>query len=153
MSLNNAKTLLISDMLKRKSELYNEIYNITSNQEMILFSDEPDMDMFEEMMNEKKIRIDQIEKVDEQFEKIYKDVKMEESPKELIKTMQEEIKKLNDMSVKIKVTEEKNKKKLEQNILDIKNKYKNVNKNVKNIAKYKNVAGYNTESFFMDKKN
>ncbi|HBY20391.1 MAG: hypothetical protein A2Y24_06560 [Clostridiales bacterium GWE2_32_10] len=120
--LNNVKVNLkiLLEILQKKEILLNEIYNITINQNTVITSEKVNMVMFEEMIKEKRIRIDDINDMDEKFQNIFDNIKKDiarykenyiEAIRELKKLINENI----NLKMKIELQEEKNRKVLEKN--------------------------------------
>lgn len=120
--LNNVKVNLkiLLEILQKKEILLNEIYNITINQNTVITSEKVNMVMFEEMIKEKRIRIDDINDMDEKFQNIFDNIKKDiarykenyiEAIRELKKFINENI----NLKMKIELQEEKNRKVLEKN--------------------------------------
>ncbi|HCC06983.1 MAG TPA: hypothetical protein DEP72_02280 [Clostridiales bacterium] len=119
--LNNMKTniKILLDIVKKKAIMLNEIYNITINQNTVITSDDVDMSMFREMINEKKIKIDEINRMDQEFQNIYdsikKDIlKFKDNYKDCIVELKQYIREDINMKMKIELQEEKNKQILEK---------------------------------------
>ncbi len=110
---------ILADIIQKKIEVLNEVYSITTNQTTVIDTKTPDVDMFHEMIKEKKIRIDSINELDEKFQKIYDNLKKDlvrfkdshiDSVTEIKKYIQENI----NIKIKIQLQEEKNKQILEK---------------------------------------
>lgn len=148
------KVKLLVDITSKKKELFEELYNITLNQQTVIEHKDADMDLFEEFIEEKDNKIKKVNDIDEQFDNIYREINEEikkEEYKKLIKKMQENIREINDLAVKIQVVEEKNKKKVQENLLTMKTKMKKIRKNKNITDKYKKLT--KDQSYFVDKKN
>ncbi|MCT4611980.1 MAG: flagellar protein FlgN [Clostridia bacterium] len=154
------KMKILLDILNKKYVLFEEIHNITLNQQAVVKHDKPDMDLFEELINEKQARIDKINEMDEQFVKMHSEIKgkMEadkERYKDIIVDVQAVVKSIHDIGIKIQVIEEENRKQIERNLLTIKKKMETINKSQASAAKYyqasKNMDM--NQSFFIDKRN
>jgi len=112
---------IMLDGLKKKSQALSGILNITENQRTVIESEMP-IDGVREMifnMNEEKqasIRI--VKECDDMFEKMLKDIGKEleaeqDMYKPQVKVLQEHIRRVMDLDVKIRVAEEEN-----NNLLD-----------------------------------
>lgn len=107
------KINLLCDILDVKEELLEKILIITENQETLLKQKEKTRevaDMFRKMMDEKHLLIDKIISNDNMFDNVFSSIKdiFEEKSKvneELIKNLQEKIRKVTDIDVKIRVQE------------------------------------------------
>ena len=154
------KVKILLDILNKKYVLFEEIHNITLNQQAVVKHDKPDMDLFEELISEKQTRIDKINEMDEQFVKMHSEIKAKleadtDKYKDLILNVKAVVKSIHDIGIKIQVIEEENRKQIEQNLLTIKKKMENINKSQASAAKYYQASkNMNTDqSFFIDKRN
>ncbi|HHW68407.1 MAG: hypothetical protein PWP07_661 [Epulopiscium sp.] len=139
---------ILLEILNKKKKLLEQIYTITENQALILGSKENNMDLFDQLSCEKKQQIDQINDLDKHFDDLYKKISYNiqnnvEEYKDLIKSLQDQIKIITDIGVKIQIQEEKNSQLIQM-------KYKNIREEIKSITKgkvqavqvYKNIASF-----------
>ncbi len=118
---------ILLDILKTKRHFLLQILNLTENQEAILFISEkegnaemPELSMmFNEMNNEKQKLIDQVINTDNIFQSTFDQMaewfnEHAEMLKPQIKELQEKIKEVVDIDVKIRVQEQKNKELVER---------------------------------------
>ena len=116
MNTIETKLNILIDGLRKKEQSLLEIVNITENQGTVLESELPQeqIQTFVANMNmEKQAHIQDVIKCDNLFEKILNEIgkaldKSPESYVEQVQTIQEGIKKVMDLDVKVRVLEEKN---------------------------------------------
>lgn len=145
--------------LIKKEKLLVSLIVLTKEQENLLKQEEFDPDAFDEILEEKGERIEEINLLDEGFESIFSIVKAQimEEPnryKEIFLKMQNLIKSLTAKGVELETTERRNQLKLETIISRDKTKIKTFHVNNEAAAKYYSSmmkAGENP-NFFMDKK-
>ena len=110
------KMNLMVDILAKKKQALNQILDITENQETILLQPKSDelMVMFNEMNLEKQEYIQVVLQADDFFQNTFKDIKSNfehnaEKYKDEVRDLQNKIKEIIDIDVKIRVKEERNK--------------------------------------------
>ena len=111
----SVRVKLLNDVLDKKIELLTTIYTITENQGVILSMEdfENRSSFLNEAVFEKQKLIDEVMMADDVFESMYQGLKDEivsnkEALREFIAHMQERIRKIMDLDIKIRVREEKN---------------------------------------------
>ena len=145
--------------LEKKIILLDRIMEATQLQNEALSGTQPDIEKFDEQISDKNKYLDELLLLDKGFDAVYDNIKDEIADnKELyaaqIKEMQNYISVITDKSVKIKATEQENKKIFEKFLSSRKNEIRNFKLSSKTVANYyKNMTGKNYgQSYFMDKK-
>ncbi len=150
---------ILSDTLRRKAELLDRLIGMTEEQERILTSEAPDMECLENTFSEKEGCIEQLNQLDEGFEKVYGHVKevfevKKEQYKEQILTLQELIRAVTEKGTRLQAMELRNKGRFQMFFSGKKKEIKNfkVSSQMANNY-YKNVMNQQPgESYFLDKK-
>lgn len=151
---------LLSDTLEKKKKILILLMNVTEQQEELVSLENFDDNLFNETMSIKEEHLKTLLKLDEGFEKVFEGVKDELSTNknkyELeIKILQGLIKDVTDLSVKLKVLEQRNRTKLEFILKSKRKKIKDTRISSKNVANYYRAMFQQTDSqsIFYDKKN
>ncbi len=108
---------LLIDILTKKNEVMNEIYNISINQESIISSGHMDMALLGETADLIKSKTEMVNTLDEHFQKTYDLISKElseniEQYKTHIAAMKEKIQNATELKIRIKLQEESNSQKL-----------------------------------------
>ncbi len=150
---------MLSDVLKKKLEILNELMNLTMTQEEILKQEAFDENAFSNTIESKGEKLEALSKLDIGFEQIYDSVREELAAQKAkyyheITQMQNYITSITDYSVKLQALENRNKSRLEQILTQ---KRRDINKsrlNSQTVAKYyKTMANQSdVSSYFYDKK-
>ena len=95
---------VLHDSLSRKADIVKEILTLTKEQRDILSSQEVDADRFDEIIDEKGARIDEILEIDKGFDAMFERVRSviqtnKEAYRPQIVEMQNYIREITDMSV------------------------------------------------------
>lgn len=150
--------ILIST-LNKKNNLLDKLYQITLLQEEYLSISVPNLDGFEETIEDKEVLIGQLDQLDDGFEKVYDYVKSELSInknmyKDQVIELQALVKQVTEKSARLQVLEMKNKNKLELYLVTKKKEIKNFKISSRTATNYyKNMANeYQGDSYFLDKK-
>lgn len=158
MNDNTYINILIST-LSIKNNLLDKIIQITLLQEANLSATPFSMAVFDETLAEKATIIEQLNKLDEGFEKVYDHVKEEISDnrmqyKDEILKLQELIKQVTEKSVKVQTEELRNKSKMELYFANSKKEIKNFKMSRQTVTSYyKNMPNqHQGQSYFLDKK-
>lgn len=109
---------ILSESLDKKISVLEDIQAYNLKQEQAFLQDTPDMDEFDEALEEKEDLIQRIEKLDEGFELLYERISkvLQENRAAYasqIKELQEKIQKVTDLSTAIQAQEARNKKLIE----------------------------------------
>lgn len=115
--MNNSLDIL-SESLDDKIKLLKEIQEYNKKQEKAFSNSEPDMDSFDEAINEKGELIERLEKLDEGFETLYERVSGELNRNrsqyaDQIRNLQNKITEITELSTSIQTQEARNKKLIE----------------------------------------
>lgn len=158
---DTAKTYIgmLADILAQKEKTLTEVYDITKEQNFIL-TKEGDEEKFNATLDRKDRLLKQLERLDKGFSDTYAKVSAELSGnkntyKAEILGLQEKIKGLTDLGVKIQALEEQNKIAFEQFLSSEKKKIKDFKVSSKTVSSYyKNMTGkpQGGDAYFMDKK-
>lgn len=114
---NSVYVRMMADSLKKKEHILEFLYKKTAEQETILKSDEPDLEQFQQTIDEKGSQITQLDQLDQGFDTLFRLVEKEiqknrRNYKEDIQEMQEQIRRVSDLSMKIQVLERQNSERL-----------------------------------------
>lgn len=150
---------ILTDTLAKKIKVLNELTFVIKVQEECLSSHDVDLEKFDEMLTKKELLIEQLNQLDDGFEKIYLRVQEELSInsakyKSDILTIQEYIKDIMEKSTYLQVKEKQSKLKFDTYLMNKKNEIKNFTISKQTASSYyKNMANaYQGESYFLDKK-
>lgn len=151
---------ILSESLDQKIAVLQDIQAYNEKQERALMEQTPDLDSFDEALEEKEELIQRLEKLDEGFEILYAKISEQlsrnrEAYAEQIRELQEKIRKVTDMSVSIQAQEARNKKLIEEYFSKAKHGIRQGRQNSKAAYDYyRNMSGSNLSSpQYMDSKN
>lgn len=104
---------MMEDTLKRKEEILTIIYNRTKEQEILLKEEKLNEERFNELIQEKGERIEQLNQMDGGFDRLFKQVEKEitanrEAYREQILRMQKLITLVSELGMKIQALEHQN---------------------------------------------
>lgn len=145
--------------LQKKLRVLDSIIQINKRQKEELENPSLDPDDFDKTVEEKSELIEQLELLDNGFEKLYEKVREElqtnkEEHKDEILQMQNDIRLLTEKSMEIQAQEARNKQLMEQKFASVKKQVKEIRSSQKVVNQYyKNMMkkGY-TEPHFLDNK-
>ena len=145
--------------LQKKLKVLDNIIQINKRQKEELENPSLDPDDFDKTVEEKSELIEQLELLDNGFEKLYEKVREElqankEEYKDEIFQMQNDIRLLTEKSMEIQTQEARNKQLMEQKLANVKKQVKEIRSSQKVVNQYyKNMMkkGY-TEPHFLDNK-
>lgn len=146
------------DTLNKKRALLDKIYQSTLAQEKYINSDQPDMDEYTVLYHDKEILIDELNKLDDGFEKIYEHVRIEmasnkDEYKDEILHMQNLIRLISERSAAIFSLEKSNKEKFHIYFSKQKQEIKAFKKSNQTVTKYyKSMTEGYGKDMFIDKK-
>lgn len=148
------------ESLTKKIEILEKLLEYTKEQEMLLEEEEFRMEEFSKILDKKGELIDILNTMDQGFEQVYERMeeeikgKKEEHAHEIL-LMQQRIKMITDLSVKLQELEYKNKEKIEMQFSKKKNEIKTFRQSKDNVNKYYRVMSKTqvVDSAFLDKKN
>lgn len=121
---------LLIEVLDKKELFLRELLSYTKQQEDLLLEEDFNLTAFNNIMQNKQVRIDKVIEIDEGFQATYNRVGavLVQQPalyKEEILAMKTKIKAITDLSIEIQVTEEKNKAAFAARVGGMKNQVKN----------------------------
>ncbi len=155
----NEYIVMMIDSLDKKNKHLDEIMMLTEKQTSILSSENIDWEAFNEVIDKKDIIIENINKMDEGFDKLFLRVKEQLADNKLqyaedISKMQNLIKKISEKSMQIEVTEKRNKALIEKRVNESKQVIKQGKLGNKAAAQYyQKMSKLNTvDPQMMDKK-
>lgn len=152
--------MIMVESLSKKIEILETLLEYTKQQEVLLEAEEFDMEKFGEFMEKKGELIDILNTMDQGFEQVYERLeeeikgKKEEYSHEIL-LMQQRIKTITDLSIKLQELEYRNKEKVEAQFAKTRTEIRNFRQSKDNVNKYYRVMS-NTQvidSAFLDKKN
>lgn len=151
--------MIMVESLSKKIEILETLMEYTKQQEVLLEAEEFDMEKFSEFVEKKGELIDTLNTMDQGFEQVYERLeeeikgKKEEYSHEIL-LMQQRIKTITDLSIKLQELEYRNKEKVEAQFAKTRNEIRNFRQSKDNVNKYYRVMS-NTQvvdSAFLDKK-
>ncbi len=109
----NTQVMLLVDTLKKKKQILEELKKYTDTQKELLLKEDLDTKAFNNIMRNKQVRIDLLNKIDDGFQVTFERVKniLTTQPdiyKDAIVSMKGLIKEVSDLGVEIQVQEERN---------------------------------------------
>lgn len=112
--LKNYITIL-KESLAKKQVILEKLIALSKEQAEVVSAENPDMDAFDKLVDDKDALVDEIIRLDGGFEETYKHIKEElpsrkEEFKEDIAYMQDMIRKITELSVSLEALEERNRK-------------------------------------------
>ena len=150
---------LMKDSLVKKEKILAALLEFTKEQESLLGETDFDDDAFDDLITKKSCLIEEINKLDEGFDLIYKRIadKVKTEPalyKENIEKLQEFIRNLVDKGVEIETAERRNQIKFDMKVSKSKDKIKSYNLNSSAVTKYYRKMTENTGegTYFLNKK-
>ena len=160
MSGNSNYLMMMVESLSKKIGILEQLMEYTKEQETLLEEEELNMEEFQQLLDKKGELIEVLNTMDQGFEQVYERIEEEINGKKEkytteILLMQQRIKVITDLSVKLQELEYKNKEKIEVYFSKKRNEIKNFRQSKDNVNKYYRVMS-NTQivdSAFLDKKN
>ena len=157
---NSNYLMIMVESLTKKIEILEKLLEYTKKQEMLLEEEEFRMEEFSKILDKKGELIDVLNTMDQGFEQVYERMeeeikgKKEEHAHEIL-LMQQRIKNITDLSIKLQELEYKNKEKVEMQFSQKKNEIKTFRQSKDNVNKYYRVMSKTqvVDSAFLDKKN
>ena len=152
--------MIMVESLSKKIEILETLLEYTKQQEVLLEAEEFSMEKFGEFVEKKGELIDTLNTMDQGFEQVYERLeeeikgKKEEYSHEIL-LMQQRIKTITDLSIKLQELEYQNKEKAEAQFAKTRTEIRNFRQSKDNVNKYYRVMS-NTQvvdSAFLDKKN
>lgn len=159
MDSNRTYIEVLIHSLQKKVQVLDDVIALTKEQEILLEKSESmDMDEFNQTIDKKGHLIDQINELNDGFEKLYDRIKEElKNKKEYsmeIMQLQDLIKIVTEKSVKIQVVEKQNYVKFQYYLKTKSTEIKEFKQSTKTVSSYyKNMASqHQGQSYFIDKK-
>ena len=157
---NSNYLMIMVESLSKKIEILEKLLEYTKEQELLLEEEEFSMEEFRELLDKKGELIDVLNTMDQGFEQVYERMeeeikgKKEEHAHEIL-LMQQRIKTITDLSIKLQELEYKNKEKIEVQFSKKRNEIKTFRQSKDNVNKYYRVMSKTqvVDSAFLDKKN
>ena len=156
----NVYIIVLHDSLSKKVDIVKKILKCTKEQNVILSSDEVNVDRFNDLISEKDILLKKLEELDNGFDTTFDRVKEElKNNKDMYKSqileMQNYIRVITDMSVEIESLERSNKTMFADFLHGKRKEIRKFNVNNKIAASYNNNMPnqhQDWQSYFLDKK-
>lgn len=159
MNKNGTYVDVLVTSLRKKIDILEKLDIVIEEQEQILKKPKIEIEQVDENHRKKEKLLDELEKADVGFEKVFSRVKEEMTENKYqyeseIKEMQVYIKKITDLTVKLQAQEIRNKQLMEIFFRNKKNEVRIFNQNNRSAEKYnRNMANrVSGQSYFMDKK-
>lgn len=157
---NSNYLMIMVESLSKKIDILEKLLEYTKEQELLLEKEEFSMEGFSELLDKKGELIDVLNTMDQGFEQVYERMeeeikgKKEEHAHEIL-LMQQRIKTITDLSIKLQELEYKNKEKIEEQFSKKRNEIKTFRQSKDNVNKYYRVMSKTqvVDSAFLDKKN
>lgn len=150
---------VLLDSLNKKILILDQLNVITSKQEVIIQSEDKDVDALEQTFTEKEDLLTQLNQLDEGFDKVYQHVKAELNDnkwqyKEEVIKLQELIRLITDKSTKLQAMELRNKNQIQRFYANRKKEIKDLKISSRTAENYyRNVMSQQAETnYFFDKK-
>lgn len=145
--------------LQKKIKILEEIRSANLRQQKILEDEKGDIEDFDQVVEEKARFLEQMELLDSGFEKLFERVKSEfdvnkDTYKDKVRTMQNSIRKITDLSMEIQAQEARNRELMVRKFTIVREKAREVRTNSKVASQYyKNMMQLNVlDPQFMDNK-
>ena len=156
--MNNSLSVL-SESLDMKLDVLGKIQEYTDKQKIVFETDSPDIDEYDRLVDEKDELVDKLISLDEGFEKLYQEVSDELKDnrgryESQIKSLQDKISRITELSASIQAQEARNKKLIEEYFIRERQGIKKSRVTSKAAYDYyKNMFGMNLQpSGYMDSK-
>ena len=157
---NSNYLMIMVESLSKKIDILEKLLEYTKEQERLLEEEEFSMEEFSGLLDKKGELIDVLNTMDQGFEQVYERMeeeikgKKEEHAHEIL-LMQQRIKNITDLSIKLQELEYKNKEKIEVQFSKKRNEIKTFRQSKDNVNKYYRVMSKTqvVDSAFLDKKN
>lgn len=142
-SMPDTYIAIMLQSLKKKEQVLDEIIRLDDQQKDTLTDPECPFDVFDETVEAKSACIDQLNRLDSGFEKLYAQVAEEldqnrEDYAKEIRDMQQCIRRVTDKSVKIQAQEARNKQLMKEKFSTVQKQATDVRKNSRAITGYYN---------------
>lgn len=152
--------MMMVESLSKKINILEQLMVYTEEQENLLEEEELSMEEFQQLLDKKGELIEVLNTMDQGFEQVYERIEEEINGKKEkytteILLMQQRIKVITDLSVKLQELEYKNKEKIEGKFSKKRNEIKNFRQSKDSVHKYYRAMSKTqvVDSAFLDKKN
>ena len=110
---NHVYVDMMVDVLRHKRSILKQLLQMTKKQESLLKEDDLDREVFNMLVDEKGLQIDELNDIDEGFDSLFRRVKSEIIPnrekyRDQIRQMQELIAEVSDLGVSVQALEQQN---------------------------------------------
>ena len=160
MSGNSNYLMMMVESLSKKIGILEQLIEYTKEQETLLEEEELNMEEYQQLLDKKGELIEVLNTMDQGFEQVYERIEEEINGKKEkytteILLMQQRIKVITDLSVKLQELEYKNKEKIEVYFSKKRNEIKNFRQSKESVNKYYRTMSKTqvVDSAFLDKKN
>ena len=157
--MQNTYVDIMIQSLRKKVKVLEDIKLLNEKQKTLLEDDKSDADEFDKTVEDKAARIEQLEQLDEGFDQLFARVKKDlnanrEAYTDKIKTMQDYIRHITDLSMEIQAQEARNKDLMTRKFTSIRERAKTVRTSSRAANRYyKNMMQLNyVDPQFLDKK-
>lgn len=157
--LNSSYLSMMADSLNKKADVLEAIAGINDRQNEILQAQPFELDDFDVTVHDKAELIEHLEQLDDGFTALFARVREElEGRKEQyareIKTMQQLIRRVTELSVRVEAQEQRNKALAEKQFSTLKKEVKEAKRSTQMASRYyKSMSKVDIAPQFMDKKN
>lgn len=154
-AVNNAVYVnMMEDSLRRKQEILEYLYERTERQAALLVDEDMDTDEFKRLIDEKGLRIDELTRIDEGFDRLFRHVEKEIQTnrmqyKEQIQRMQKLISRIVELGVQLQALEQQNTRHFEIFLNRKRQKIRTFREGNRTVNKYYQNAT-SQKSFFFD---
>ncbi|MCI8337515.1 MAG: hypothetical protein HFH62_02370 [Lachnospiraceae bacterium] len=150
----------LQDSLKNKYEALQKILVVTQRQQQAVSGEELELDAFEEAVEEKEVLLQRIQELDDGFQSIYTKIgdalhQQKQQFKPQILEMQNMLRTMTDLGVKIQALEQKNKNRFDGLVAKKRQEIRNFQANNRTANTYnQHMANQHQQwqTYFMDKK-
>lgn len=150
---------ILKDTLNKKLSVLQALLEATGRQTQIAEAEDFDLDEFETNMNQKDVLLEQLEELDEGFDRVFQQIRRELAEntdiyKDDVLMCQELIRRCTDLGVEIQAAEERNRQRLEVVFSVQQKKLRQVKTNSKTVSSYYKTMNpvQSSDSYFMDQK-
>ena len=157
--MQNTYVDIMIQSLRKKVKVLEDIKQLNEKQKALLENNSSDVDEFDKTVEDKAKCIDQLDQLDEGFDQLFARVRQDlsidhEAYKDRIKTMQNYIRQITDLSMEVQAQEARNKELMTRKFASIRERARTVRTSSKAVNRYyKNMMQLNyVDPQFLDKK-
>lgn len=150
---------ILKESLQKKVSVLQALLEASARQRDFIDMEEFDLDIFQQMIDQKDVLLEQLDELDQGFEQVFQDVRNELKKNQVqyqqdIDEMQSLIRACTDLGVEIQRFEQQNKNKLVVKFTDQKKELRKIKTSSKVASTYYKTMSKtpNTDSYFMDQK-